>query len=99
MDAFAWPAFTLVDPTFIKLYREPKGILSSIHRTPFMRNRKFTDEEWLKLIDAHHEELKQLPGYWVDTDALVAGDASSLEAAMEGAGLVYNPAIAKAMVR
>ena len=88
VDVFAWPIY---QGKFVKVWRSREGILDSIKRTPFMNYRKFTPDEWRKVIDAHHEEMASIDGFDIDTDRLVNGDIQQLVEAIEGCGLTFNP--------
>lgn len=91
VDAFCWPSFS--DCQVIKLKRDKASILRSCLKTPFMNRQGHSKGEWMRIIDAHYQEMESIDGLWVDTDKLVTGDHRELKAAMEACGVEYNPEI------
>ena len=93
VDAFCselWP-----NHPRIGIWRNPDGIKQSCLN--IFPNR-FKEEEWDRIIDAHHRQLKALDIPMIDTNALVRGFYGTLENAFRKLNISFNPDIADRVI-
>lgn len=90
--AFYWKVWIPCEPTFVKVFRKRSDILSSYHRSGFLRS-QYTDTAVAEIVDRQIKAMKYIPGIDIDADALVDGDTSQIKKAIEASGLIYCPKI------
>ena len=83
VDVFAYKLYEDFDPFYVKVMRDKEGIMKSIKRTPFMYKQGYSDKEWERIIDAHHELMGEVQGYVLETEDIAAGDETGLDICLE----------------
>ena len=70
-------------PKVIKIRRK----LSSIQRS------QGADNEYIKVAERRFALMETIPGMWIDTDKLMAGNIAELESAFTYCGILFYPSI------
>lgn len=95
VDVFCDRLFTGAPHVTVGIWRNPDGIRDSCMRA---FPERFTEREWEKIIEAHHDHLKTMKVHLIDTNALMKGFHGSIEKAFRLCGLKYNHKIADRII-
>jgi hypothetical protein len=95
VDAFCHRLFNDLPNHRVAIWRNEDDTVASCMRA--FRNKR-SEDEWRRIVRAHHSHLKNLNLPTINTDAIMAGDHSSIEKAFEVCGLTYDRSIAETVI-
>ncbi len=91
-SAIYWRTWDQFKPKFINVRRDPEGVFQSCRNVGFY-NSLYTDNQLAQIIQNHNDAMDGNGGPNVYTDEVVQGEYSSLEAAFDYCGLVFDKSI------
>lgn len=95
-SAMYWPMWVSFDPVWICVRRQRGGIIASNMKTNFMNSQDLKKINYL--IDRHSVAMDSVDGIDVKTDDVAAGEFSTIQRAIEGAGLEFDESVTREFV-